>query len=78
MMRRPRGKCGKVLFFTELDAKIVLADMQRRGKEAKRVQECNICYGDVYHITSQDQRTKKRTRKRTPQSIDEEPLRNIA
>jgi hypothetical protein len=76
-----RGRCGKVLFFSKLDADIVLARLVWKDTGQKRVQHCNICYGDVWHITSQDEdpgRSEKRTGSITPQSIDAESSRAIA
>lgn len=78
---RPRGKCGKVLFFSKLDADIALARMVWKDRGQKRVQGCNICFGDVYHVTSQDPdpgRNEKRTGSIAPQSIDAESSRAIA
>lgn len=67
-----RGKCGKVIIRTELDAKIILARLVWRDQGAFRAYECNICYGNVWHVTSQEQRTEKKTRMIAPRSIDEE------
>jgi hypothetical protein len=79
-MRRPRGKCGKIMYFTELDAKIDLARLQRRDLDVRRVQPCNICWGEVFHLTKQDQKTeprKKKTGSSAPQSIDGESFQAI-
>jgi len=70
--RSRRGRCGKVIFFTEIDAKIALARMVWKDKGARRVQECTICYGHVWHLTSQEQKTEKKTGSNDPQSIDGE------
>lgn len=68
-----RGKCGKIIIRDELSAKILLARLVWRDKGQFRTYECNICYGQVWHVTSQEQKTEKKTGKRDPQSIDEEP-----
>jgi nitrate/TMAO reductase-like tetraheme cytochrome c subunit len=81
MMPRPRGKCGKVLYFTELDAKIALAKLQWKDRGEKRVQPCNICHGEVFHLTKQDQKTQPRDRRKgmsDSRSIDGESSRAIA
>ena len=71
----PRGKCGKKMFRSELDAKIVLGLRGRRGnRQEQRVYKCTICWGEVWHTTSQ----KKRDTDRIPQSIDAESSRAIA
>lgn len=63
-----KGKCGKVIYRTELDAKIALARLVWKDKGQRRVQPCNICRGRVYHLTSQERRSEPT--KRIPQSID--------
>jgi hypothetical protein len=78
---RPRGKCGKVLFFSKLDAEITLARLVWRDKGQARVHYCNICFGDVYHITSQGEEPDRKSREtgaNDPQSIDAESSRAIA
>ena len=57
--RRFVGYCGKVVFHTELDAKIAFADMQRRDKEPERWYECNLCPVGTWHVTSQEQRSER-------------------
>lgn len=67
-----RGKCGKIILRDELSAKILLARLVWKDTGAFRAYECNICRKGVWHVTSQKQRTEKRTGKRDPQSIDGE------
>lgn len=48
-------KCrGKVIFKTELDAKMALAWRIRRDKGEKRYYRCEL--GNHFHLTSQDRR----------------------
>lgn len=72
---RRRGRCGKISYRDEIAAKFILAQLDR-GES--RIYECNICFGHIYHITSQEQRTEKKTGSIAPQSIDAESSRNIA
>lgn len=67
-----RGKCGKIIIRDELDAKIILARLVWKDKGQSRAYECSVCYGHIWHVTSQEQETEKKTGKRNPQSIDEE------
>jgi len=76
MPRLVRGKCGKVIYRTELDAKIALADNQRRDKGPVRIHRCNVCAGKVYHLTSE--RRKRAEGKRNPRDIDGESRPAIA
>lgn len=57
---RKKCKFGKVIHHTELDAKIALADMNRRGKDAWRYYQCDAPgMKPHWHLSSQDQRTEK-------------------
>lgn len=67
-----RGKCGKIMIRDELSAKIILARLVWKDKGQFRAYECNLCYGGVWHVTSQEQRTEKKTGSIDPQSIDGE------
>lgn len=53
MARRKCFKSGKVIFTTELDAKIALSLRANKDKGEKRYYRC----GSHYHLTSQEQRT---------------------
>lgn len=75
---RPRGKCGKAIYWDEISAKFDLARRQAKDNNEIRVRQCNICFGHVFHLTSQPQRTEKKTGMRDPQSIDAESSRAIA
>lgn len=74
--RRPRGKCGKAIYWDDISAKLDLARWQRKDGEEIRVQRCNICWGQVFHLTSQPRRAQ--TGMSDPQSIDAESSRAIA
>jgi hypothetical protein len=76
MPRLLRGKCGKVIYRTELDAKLALLNRQNRDKGQLRIHRCNVCKGKVYHLTSQ--RRKRAEGKRDPQDIDGESRPAIA
>lgn len=70
-----RGRCGKLLYRDEIAAKFALANLQRRDKGETRIYKCNICFGQVWHVTAQPPdpgRSEKRTGSIAPQSIDEE------
>jgi hypothetical protein len=73
-----RGKCGKIIIPDALGAKIVLARLVWKDKGQFRAYECDICYGHIWHVTSQEQRTEKKTGSSAPQSIDEESSRAIS
>lgn len=70
-----RGRCGKIMIPDELGAKIILARLVWKDKGQARAYKCNLCFGEVWHITSQPPepgRSEKRTGSIDPQSIDEE------
>jgi hypothetical protein len=70
-----RGRCGKVIIPNELDAKIILARLVWKDKGQSRAYECKICWGHIWHVTSQDpdpDRNEKKTGSNDPQSIDAE------
>jgi hypothetical protein len=70
-----RGKCGKIIIRDELSAKIILARLVWKDKGQFRAYECNLCWGHVWHVTSQEPdpgRNEKKTGSSAPQSIDEE------
>lgn len=50
-------RTNKRKFKTELDAKIVLAELQARDQGQKRIYKCSLCGG--FHITSQDRNPPK-------------------
>lgn len=52
-----RCKTNKRRFRDEIAAKLALSRMVWNDKGAIRVYRCNLCRG--FHITSQEQRTKK-------------------
>jgi len=54
MTTQPRkcNRSGKVVFKTELDAMIALAQRQKQDKGEKRYYEC----GNHFHLTSQEKR----------------------
>ena len=57
MVRRFKGKCGKATYYTELDAKIALADIARRRDskhEESRHYYHAMCKG--FHTTSEAKR----------------------
>lgn len=70
-----RGRCGKIIIRDELGAKIALARLVWKDKGQSRAYECKICYGHIWHVTSQDpdpDRSQRETGISDPQSIDEE------
>lgn len=74
--RRPRGKCGKAIYWDIISAKLDLARWRSKDGEVMRVQRCNICWGEVFHLTKQERRSDQPDR--IPQSIDAESTRAIA
>lgn len=71
-----RGRCGLVIFHTELDAKIVLARRMWMDRGEKRTFRCPKCGGGIWHLTAEDDRIE--TDDRIPPEVDLGSLRPIA
>lgn len=76
MPRLVRGKCGKVMYRTEIDAKIALMNRRDRDKGQVRIYPCPKCPGRVFHLTSE--KRKRAEGKRNPRDIDGEARPAIA
>ena len=59
-MAKRCSKTGKVIFYTELDAKIALAERYHKDKGEIRYYPCKTLRGKIhYHLTSQPAIDKK-------------------
>lgn len=66
--------CGKKRYYSMLEAKLALADLERkdstrRGKQERRAYYCKFCKG--YHLTSQPFDAKRREQDRRKYENDE-------